>query len=78
MSRTYAKHCRALRAELTEGGSDQAIRAAASALQHRDYRIAELEAALREIVKAHEDVDGGADIPMHLYKIARQALEGQK
>lgn len=44
-------------------------------------RIYELETlcdrmaeALQEIVKAHEDVDSGADIPIDIYKEARAIL----
>jgi len=41
---------------------------------HQAKRIAELEAVAREVVALHTDVDGGADIPVHLYKMARDAL----
>lgn len=37
-------------------------------------RIADLEALAREIVSAHRDVDGGADIPRHIYKDACRLL----
>ena len=38
---------------------------------------AHLEAIAREIIKAHRDVDCGADIPRHIYQMAVDAIEGK-
>ncbi len=33
---------------------------------------------LRQVIEAHEDVDGGADIPVHIYKLAKAACPPQQ
>ncbi len=42
----------------------------------RDYKTAwpEIRDMLNDLVKAHEDADSGADIPLHIYKRARKLL----
>lgn len=38
------------------------------------YRqVDNMASVLRQVIAAHEDVDSGADIPVHIYKLAKAA-----